>query len=185
MLHQYLRMLGHTTGALFRNISGVGEHARTNLNPVSYSTFSALVKHWAGELGFDAREFASHPMRHGCADDLKLAGVSTAVGMAVTNHASASAYTRYGGAAARRRRAAAQRRGAVEARAAAAAAAATSRLSTVWSAGAPARQPSGRLAPCLFDWFWSPLVSISAETSFPDLTRGEPWPRGEHLFATA
>ena len=146
VLRQYLRLSGHTTGPLFRNMSGGGARMHSNMNPVSYSTFSALVKHWAGELGFDASEFASHSMRHGCADDLKRAGVPTAVGMAVTNHASTTAYAAYGGAEARRRGAAIQRRGAAEARLAAATAL-TSQQSAVWSAAALARSSSCCLVP--------------------------------------
>jgi hypothetical protein len=108
-LQRYLGLSGHTTGLLFRNVSGGGAHARSNDRGVSRSTLSAVVKHWAGELGHDPREFASHSLKHGCAADVKTAGVPTRVAMKVTGHKSLRAYNGYGGEAARRLGAAAQR----------------------------------------------------------------------------
>ena len=110
-LHHYLHMSGHTTGRVFRNVSGGGAHAVSNSRPVSRDTLSKVVKHWAGELGCAEAEFASHSLRHGCADDLNNAEVPPVLARAVTGHASQSAYAGYGGReAARRARAAAKRR---------------------------------------------------------------------------
>ena len=69
----------------------------------------------------------------------------------------------------RRHGTAAQRRGVAEAWAASAAAA-SSRLSTVWSAAAPARLPPGRIAPCHFRLVLETSVSRSAMTSWHVLT---------------
>ena len=110
LLH-YLHMSGHTTGLVFRNVSGGGARAVSNTHPVSRDTLSQVVKHWAGELGWAEAEFASHSLRHGCVDDLNTAEVPPVVAMAVTGHASRRAYEGYGGReAARRARAAAKRR---------------------------------------------------------------------------
>ena len=83
----------------------------SNTHPVSCDTLSKVVKHWAGELGCEEAEFASHSLRHGCVDDLNTAEVPPVVAMAVTGHASRRAYEGYGGReAARRARAATKRR---------------------------------------------------------------------------
>jgi hypothetical protein len=110
VLQHYLRLSGHTTGFVFRNVSGGGTHARSNARGVSRNTLAALVKHWAGVLGFDAREFSTHSLKHGCAADVKNAGATPALGMRVMGHESTSAYNTYGGVEARRRSVEAQRR---------------------------------------------------------------------------
>lgn len=96
-LSHYLRLSGHEVGHVFRNVSGGGPGARSNAMPVSRSTLSALVKKWAGKLGFNPALFASHSLKHGCAADLKAADVPEEVGMRVTNHRSAATYRGYGG----------------------------------------------------------------------------------------
>jgi hypothetical protein len=96
-LGHYLMLSGHTTGRVFRNISGGGAHARSNMMPVSRSSLSALVKKWAHNLGFNPSLFASHSLKHGCAADLKAADVPELVGMTVTNHRSVATYRGYGG----------------------------------------------------------------------------------------
>jgi hypothetical protein len=110
VLQRYLRLSGHTDGFVFRNVVGSGAHARSNARPVSRGTLAGVVKHWAGVLGFDATEFSTHSLRHGCAADVKNADVGEDVGMRVMGHASRSAYAGYGGAEARRRGEAAARR---------------------------------------------------------------------------
>ncbi len=121
-LEHYLALSGHTDGFVFRNVSGGGARARSNARGVSRNTFTDVVKFWAGKLGFDASEFASHSTKHGCAADVKNANVPTDVAMSVTGHASRRSYNGYGGAEARRRAEAAQRREQREARAESAAA---------------------------------------------------------------
>ena len=132
-LQHYLVLSGHTTGFVFRNVSGGGVRARSNAHGVSRGTFTNVVKSWAGRLGFDPAEFASHSTKHGCAADLKNANVPTAVATRVTGHASVRSYNGYGGAEAQRRSLAAQRREATEAYARGAAAQATLELE-VWTA---------------------------------------------------
>jgi hypothetical protein len=118
-LSHYLVLSGHTTGRVFRNVSGGGTHARSNAMPVSRSSLSALVKTWAHNLGFNPSLFASHSLKHGCAADLKAADVPETVGMTVTNHRSVVSYRGYGGRGAGHRAEAAGRVTAAAARQAA------------------------------------------------------------------
>ena len=110
-LMHYLALSGHSSGCVFRNISGGGAHARSNARPVSRSSLGDVVKRWAAVLGFDPSKFGTHSMKHGQADDLKAANVPEEVGMRVTNHRSAAVYRGYGSAGrVRQARAAARRR---------------------------------------------------------------------------
>jgi integrase len=118
-LQHYLELSGHTSGFVFRNVSGGGARARSNLRPVSRSTLSTVVKTWAERLGENPAEYAAHSLKHGCAADLKNADVPTAVATRVTGHASVRTYDGYGGAAAQARALAVRRRLAREERAAA------------------------------------------------------------------
>jgi hypothetical protein len=118
-LQRYLALSGHTSGFVFRNVSGGGARARSNSRPVSRSTLSDVVKTWAERLGEDPAKYAAHSLKHGCAADLKNAGVPAAVATRVTGHASLRTYDGYGGAAAQARALAARRRLAREERAAA------------------------------------------------------------------
>ena len=146
-LRHYLGLSGHTTGHVFRNVSGGGARARSNKRGVSRTTLSTVVKFWAEQQGCDPAEFATHSLKHGCAADLKNAGVPAAVGARVTGHAAPSSYAGYGGKEAQCRALAAHRRVHREERAAASAANAALDAEA-WLAASleppPARSPRSR-----------------------------------------
>ena len=101
LVQSYLRLSGHTDGWLFRSISGGGAFAASNQRPVSQTSLNERVKHSAARLGFDPRDFATHSLRHGFADDGKRAGVPNTVLKAAGGWRSDHAFHDYGGVAAR------------------------------------------------------------------------------------
>ena len=103
LVQTYLRLSGHTEGWLFRSISGGGKFAVSNKRPVSQTSLNELVKDSAQRLGFDPRDFGTHSLKHGFADDGKLAGVPNRVLKAAGGWKSDRAFHGYGGEAARQR----------------------------------------------------------------------------------
>jgi integrase len=103
LVQTYLHLSGHTEGWLFRSISGGGKFAVSNKRPVSQTSLNELVKSSAKRLGFDPRAFGTHSLKHGFADDGKLAGVPNRVLKAAGGWKSDHAFHGYGGEAARQK----------------------------------------------------------------------------------
>ena len=75
----------------------------SNKRPVSQTSLNELVKGSAKRLGFDPRAFGTHSLKHGFADDGKLAGVPNRVLKAAGGWKSDHAFHGYGGEAARQK----------------------------------------------------------------------------------
>ena len=140
VLRHYLTLSGHKTGFVFRSIQGGPTAARSSPRPVSRCTLNELVKRCAARLGCDPALFATHSLKHGCAADLKVAGVPTVVAMQVTGHATKRVYDGYGGKMAAQRALAMSRREAAQARAATESAAAALQADA-WAASAGSQVP--------------------------------------------
>lgn len=92
IVRQWLNLLPETEGPLFRPVAKGG---RISSQRLTDKAVGDLVKHYAGEIGLDAKAFSSHSLRAGLVSSCAMAGVASWIIKRTTGHRSEEMVQRY------------------------------------------------------------------------------------------